>query len=487
MTGVEVGRALVDGAELDVGATFPVLDPATAEPVALVARCGPGEVDAAVDAAGRAFAHGWRRVPASERARALHELAALIRRDRDALARLESLDTGKPLRQAFADVDIAARYFEFYGNVSEAVYGETIPVSADVFAYTLREPFGVTAHIVPWNYPIQISARTLAPALAAGNCCVLKPSEEAPLTPLRLGRLALEAGFPPGVLNVVPGLGEEAGAALAAHPAITHLAFTGSADVGRLVGKAAAENCVPVTLELGGKSPNIVFADADVEAAAPVVVASILQNAGQTCSAGSRLLVEEDVHERLVEEISRRFRAAAIGPGLEDADLGPLISQAQRDRVAGFVDAGRREATLVTGGAPPDDEHLGRGFFWEPTLFDEVDPAAAIAREEIFGPVLSVTAFRGADEALALADSSPYGLIAAVWTRDVALAHTLVRELEVGQVYVNSYGAGGGVELPFSGRKRSGHGVEKGYEAMLAYTRTKTAAVRLDHAVAHGE
>jgi aldehyde dehydrogenase (NAD+)/betaine-aldehyde dehydrogenase len=470
--------AIIHGETVFGADTFTVIEPSTGGDLAQVARCGPKEVDAAVASARSAFDGGWRETAPAVRARRLRALAELIRRDRERLSLLESDDTGKPLRQAYADVDTAARYFEFYGGAVEAVYGHTIPLEGPVFAYTLREPFGVTAHITPWNYPIQIGSRTTAPALAAGNCCVLKPSEDAPLTALALAELALEAGLPPGVLNVVPGLGDEAGAALAAHPAIAHLAFTGSVEVGRIVGQAAAANCVPVTLELGGKSPNIVFDDANLDAATPVIVNAIIQNAGQTCSAGSRLLVQEGVHDRLVDELERRFEAVTMGPGREDPQLGPLINAAQRERVQSLVDEAGDAATLRVGGSPPTNERLAHGFFFSATLLDDVAPDATIAREEVFGPVLSVMRFADPDQALAIADATDYGLIAAIWTRDIGRAHSLARELRVGQVYVNGYGAGGGVELPFGGRKLSGHGLEKGFDALLGYTQVKSVAIR---------
>jgi len=471
--------ALIGGDEVETKESFQDIDPSTGQALAEVARCGAAEVDRAVAAAREVFESTWRRTIPSERARLLRRLADLMRQELASLAEMESRDTGKPLRQARTDAEVAARYFEFYAGTVEAMYGDTIPAVADMLVYTLREPYGVTGHIVPWNYPMQIGARTVAPALAAGNCCVLKPAEEAPLTALRIGQLALEAGLPPGVLNVVPGYGEEAGAALAAHPSIDHLAFTGSAEVGTLVAKAAAEHITPVTLELGGKSPNLVFADADIQTAVPVIVNSIVQNAGQTCSAGSRLLVEEAVHDEVLDAVADRFRTIRIGRGIDDPDLGPLISAEQRDRVRGYVEAGRSEAELVVGGGIPDGEGLANGFFFHPTLFDQVPAEASIAREEIFGPVLAVGAFRDADEAIRLANSSEYGLIAAVWSRDISRAHWLAREIRAGQIYVNTYGAGGGVELPFGGSKRSGYGREKGYEALLGYTQTKTVAVRL--------
>jgi aldehyde dehydrogenase (NAD+)/betaine-aldehyde dehydrogenase len=384
------------------------------------------------------------------------------------------------LRQARRDAELTARYFDFYASAVETHYGSSIPLNADTMIFTQWEPHGVTAHVIPWNYPMQIFARTIAPALAMGNCCVLKPAEEAPLTAVQLALLALEAGLPAGALNVVTGYGETAGAALTGHHDIDHISFTGSVEVGRLIAHAAANRVIPVTLELGGKSPNIVFADADMDRTVPGVVNAILQMAGQTCSAGSRLLVHESVHDVLVERIKQAFDNVTIGPALSDLALGPLISQVQRSRVLSFLEQARGNgAKIVAGGNALNGGVFGEGFFLQPTLIDDVHPDSPLGQEEVFGPVLAVTRFRDIDEAVQFANGTDYGLVAGVWTRDLSTAHRMIREVLAGQVFVNTYGASGGVELPFGGFKRSGYGREKGAEGLRSFAQIKTGVVAL--------
>lgn len=458
------------------GERFTVVDPATTETLAEVAAAAPDDVDRAVEVARGAQA-AWAQLPPRRRGALLVDVARAIRDRADGLARLESQDTGKPLRQASADVEVAAQYFEFYGGVADKLYGDTIPLDAQQFAMTFREPLGVTGHIIPWNYPLQISARTTAPSLAAGNACVVKPAEEAPLTTLVLGQLALDAGLPPGVLNIVPGVGEVAGAHLASSDDIDHLSFTGGLDTGRRVMAAAARNVKPITMELGGKSPSIVLPDADLDRAVPTITNAILQNGGQTCSAGSRVIVHFTRHDELVERLVDAFGRVVLGRGTDDPDLGPLISDAQLERVVGHLaDATGDAATVVCGGHPTHPDGL-EGYFVEPTLLDDVDPGARVAQEEVFGPVLSVLRYGDEDEAVEIADGTPYGLVTAIWTRDVDRAMRLARRVRSGQVYVNSYGAGGGVALPFGGYRHSGFGREKGMEALAEFTQVKTVAV----------
>jgi aldehyde dehydrogenase (NAD+) len=468
--------ALIAGQQVATKAEVPVEDPSTGAVMAVTADCGPAEVDAAVRAATEA-SRSWRLVAVPERARLLRRLSALIGRDLESLGALESQQTGKPLRQGRRDAEITVRYFDFYASAVETLYGSAFSLDENTTVQTRFEPHGVTAHIIPWNYPLQILGRSIAPALAMGNCTVLKPAEEAPLTALKIAELALEAGFPPGALNVVPGYGESAGAALTAHPAIGHISFTGSVEVGRLISHAAAEHLIPVTMELGGKSPNIVFADANLDRAVPVIVNSILQNAGQTCSAGSRLLIQEAVHDDVVKRISEAFASTEIGPALDDPALGPLISGPQRDRVGSFLTAAGRGGRIARGGEPLSGGRYGNGYFFEPTLVDEVEPGTVIFTEEVFGPVLAVTRFSDIDEAIALANATDYGLIAGVWTSDVSTAQRMIRDVVSGQVFVNTYGASGGVELPFGGFKQSGYGREKGAEGLRGFAQLKTAVI----------
>jgi acyl-CoA reductase-like NAD-dependent aldehyde dehydrogenase len=470
--------AIIDGKRVQTATGVPVIDPSTGEVFAETADCGPTEVDLAVSAA-RAAGASWRRVAVAERARIIRAIGALANRDMDILAELESRQTGKPIRQGRRDVELAVRYFDFYASAIETFGGTTIPLNDDTQIYTRWEPHGVTAHVVPWNYPLQIMARSIAPSLAMGNGCVLKPAEEAPLTALHMADLALEAGLPAGLFNVVPGYGETAGAALTGHHDIDHISFTGSVEVGKIISHAAAERTIPVTMELGGKSPNIVFADADLDRAVPVLVNAILQNAGQTCSAGARLVVEASIHDELVDRLAEAFSKVDVGPALEDPTLGPLITSDQRDRVLGYISWAKQNATVRFGGEALSGGIYGDGYFVQPTLIDNVDPSSMIAQEEIFGPVLVVSSFTTIEEALAIANGTDYGLVAGVWTTNVTTAHRMIRDVVAGQVFVNSYGASGGVELPFGGFKRSGHGREKGAEGLRGFGQIKTVVVAL--------
>jgi aldehyde dehydrogenase (NAD+) len=476
-------RKMLIGGEWRPGAhreVFPTVDPGNGDVLAEVARGDEEDIHQAVAAAQYALDHtDWAAEHPRKRVQALYRIAQLIRGHAEELATMESLDSGKPISQARQDIETAAQYCEFYAGVADKLYGHTIPLGRRYLDYTVREPMGVTAHITPWNYPLAIACRGIAPALAAGNTVVHKPAEQTPLTALTLGELALEAGIPPGVLNIVPGFGPDAGAALAKHPGIHHLTFTGSVETGTLVMKMAADNVVPVTLELGGKSPNIVFADAELEPAVKGALQAIFQNAGQTCSAGSRLLVEHSVHDRLVSTLAQEAERLRLGHGLSDPDLGPIVSAEQLERVLRYLEVGKREgAKVVTGGTRADEEGLKRGYFVRPTLFDEVHSAMRIAQEEIFGPVLTVLTFRDPEEALEIANDTQYGLVAGIWTRDISKAHTLAARIKAGQIFINNY-FGGGVAAPFGGYRKSGFGREKGLEALAHYTQVKNVCVAL--------
>jgi aldehyde dehydrogenase (NAD+) len=468
------------------GESLPVIDPSEGRAFAQIARGAAADIDRAVGAARRAFdgtgtepaAGPWGRTDAAQRGRLLRRWADLVDTHREALATLESRDTGKPLSQARADAQALARYFEFYAGAADKLHGETIPYRHGYTVLTLREPHGVTGHIIPWNYPMQIFGRSVGAALAAGNACVVKPAEDACLSLLRVAALAAEAGLPPGALNVVTGLGSEAGQALAEHPGIDHISFTGSPDTGRRVAHAAAAHHCPVTLELGGKSPQLVFADADLDAALPVLIGAIVQNAGQTCSAGSRVLVEGSVYDRVVALLSDRFAALRAGPGRDDLDLGPLVSRRQQQRVWDFLSEAQSSGLAFAAQGVVVDDAPSDGFYQAPVLLADVPPVHRLAQEEIFGPVLTVSRFDDEAHAVAIANGTPYGLVAGLWTRDGARQLRLARQLRAGQVFVNNYGAGGGVELPFGGVGRSGYGREKGFEALYGFTAVKTVALR---------
>ncbi len=467
-------RVLIGGDWAATEAVLPVEDPSTGAGVAEIARGGAAEIDAAVEAARKALAGAWGALDATERGRLLARLGRLVEERAEALARIEAQDVGKPLKQARAGALALARYLEFYGGAADKLMGETIPYRVGYTVYTLREPHGVTAHIIPWNYPMQIIGRSVGAALAMGNACVIKPAEEASLTALAFARLAQEAGFPAGAVNIVPGLGEEAGAALAGHPGVQHISFTGSVPVGSLIQAAAATNVVPVTLELGGKSPQLVFEDADLDAALPFLVNAGLQNAGQTCSAASRILVARARYDEVVARMAERYRAAQVGPALGDHDLGPLISGKQKSVVQGFLD--RAEGLEVAAEGQVVGDAPAGGHFLAPRLLAGAGPDHVLAREEIFGPVQVVIPFDDEDEAVAIANGTDFGLVASVWSASGARQMRLAKRLRAGQVFLNTYGAGGGVELPFGGVGKSGHGREKGFEALYGFSVLKTVA-----------
>lgn len=477
---VAEGRAfmqIIDGKPADAlsGERIDVVCPSDGRVFASIPASGTADVDRAVRAARRAFDEGlWGRMPAFERGRCLTRLFRLVEENGDELAALESRDTGKPIRQGKADVAATMRYYEFYGGAADKIHGQTIPFLEGYTALTLREPHGVVGGIIPWNYPLQIGARVAGAALAMGNTLVIKPAEDASLTALRIAELALEAGIPEGVLNVVTGYGREAGAALSAHPLVDYVTFTGSPPTGTAIQQAAAVNNRGVTMELGGKSPQIVFADADLEAALPVLVNAIIQNGGQTCSAGSRILVESPAYEKVAAALAERFSTLVAGPHDADRDLGALINPDQKERVEGYVAAAREAGIHVLAeGSIAGDAPEG-GYYHAPVLFGEVDPEAAVAREEVFGPVLSLFPFEDEADAVRLANDTEFGLVAGVWTADGGRQHRVAKRVRAGQVFVNGYGAGGGIELPFGGFKRSGHGREKGFEALYDMSATKT-------------
>jgi len=469
---------LIGGQWRQGGQSLPVENPSTGEIVGEITAGGAEEIDQAVAAAQDALAGEWGGLSATERGRILSRIGLAVAEQTEMLAQLEALDVGKPLTQARADATALARYLEFYGGAADKFMGETIPFRPGYTVMTLREPHGVTGHIIPWNYPMQIIGRSVIAALATGNAAVLKPAEEASLTALAFARIAHACGLPAGALNVVPGLGEDAGAALSGHRGVDHVSFTGSSVVGALIQTAAAARAAPVTLELGGKSAQVVFDDADLDAALPFLANAGIQNAGQTCSAASRILVQRGVYERVLAGLAERYRALRVGPAIDDLEVGPLISARQRQIVQGYFDlVGQTGGEVVARGQILSTAPSG-GHYFAPALLAGVKPGDRLAQEEIFGPMQVVIPFDDEDEGVAIANSTPYGLVAAVWTRDGARQFRVARRLRAGQVFVNDYGAGGGVELPFGGVKLSGHGREKGFEALYGFTALKTIAVK---------
>ncbi len=455
---------------------LPIENPSNGKVIGQIAASDEADVDAAVAAARNALNGEWGKMAAADRGRLLSRIGHAVTGQLDSLAETEAMDVGKPLGQARADALALARYLEFYGGCADKFHGETIPYLNDYTVYTLREPHGVTGHIIPWNYPMQIIGRSVVAALATGNAAVLKPAEDACLTALMFAQIATDAGLPAGALNVVPGTGAVAGSCLSAHNGVDHISFTGSTDVGIAVQAAAARHAAPVTLELGGKSPQLVFDDADLDAALPFLLRAGVQNAGQTCSAGSRILVQRGVYQQVVDMLSEKFRQLKVGPASDDLDLGPLISRKQKDLVMRFIGQGKSsgltvaaEGTIVDG-APAD------GHYVAPVLFADVTPGHDLAQQEIFGPVVVVIPFDTEEQAVEIANGASYGLVAGVWTCDGARQMRLARTIRAGQVFINNYGAGGGVELPFGGVGRSGHGREKGFEALYGFTTLKTVA-----------
>lgn len=459
-------------------ATLPMIEPATGRHYANISDSTAADVDAAVQAARHAYDSGaWGRTTALERSRLLLAFSRLIEANTDALAAIEAQDTGKPASVAKADIIALVRYFEFYGAAADKLHGETIPYQAGHFVAVVREPHGVTGHILPWNYPAQMFGRTLAPSLAVGNAVVLKPAEDASATALRLAELASEAGFPPGAINVVTGSGAVAGAALASHKGVDFMSFTGSPQVGQIIQKLCADHFITCTLELGGKSPHLVFDDADLDAAIPVIVKAIIQNSGQTCSAGARVLVQQGIVGQVRERLASAFAQVVVGAPEADHPAGPIITAKQQQRVQGFIDRAKAEGIPVIAEGRIDPAADPAGFFVKPTLFGPVPRDSELAQEEVFGPVLALLAFDDEADAIALANATEYGLVAAVWTRDGGRQLRLTKAVRSGQVFVNCYGAGAGIELPFGGAGKSGHGREKGFAALLDFSITKTIVI----------
>jgi aldehyde dehydrogenase (NAD+) len=460
------------------GRTLPVIDPSDGQTFDEIQRGNAQDIDAAVHAARQCYDAVWSKLSGAERGRLLMRLSAKVAEHAEELASLEQRDCGKPTKQAKADALALVRYFEFYAGACDKLHGDTIPYLDGYSVFTWREPHGVTGHIIPWNYPMQIFGRSVGGALAAGNVCVVKPSEDACLSLIRVAQLAAEVGFPAGAINIVTGYGHEVGDALARHEGIDHISFTGSPKVGTLIQQVAAERHCPVTLELGGKSPQIIFEDADLDLALPTVINAIVQNAGQTCSAGSRLLVQQSIYEPLLERLGQAFANLRVGPAAMDLDVGPLIRASQQQRVWDFLsDAQVANIPMVAQGRVVD-EAPESGYYQAPTLLRDVPVDHRLAQEEVFGPVLASMSFKDEDHAVQLANATQFGLVAGIWTRDGGRQLRMAKRVRSGQVFINNYGAGGGVELPFGGVKSSGYGREKGFEALYGFTTLKTVAIK---------
>ena len=460
------------------GRTLPVIDPSDGQPFDEIQRGTADDLDRAVKAARRCYDGTWSKLSAAERGRLLMRLSQKVADHAEELALLEQRDCGKPTRQARADAAALARYFEYYAGACDKLHGETIPFLDGYSVLTWREPHGVTGHVIPWNYPMQIFGRSVGGSLAAGNACVVKPAEDACLSLIRVAQLAAEVGFPAGTINIVTGYGHEVGDALARHPGIDHISFTGSPRVGTLIQQVAAERHCPVTLELGGKSPQIIFEDADLDASIPVVVNAIVQNSGQTCSAGSRVLIQQAIYEPLLKRLGEAFSRLQVGSAAMNLDLGPLIRASQLERVTGFLEQAKSDGIATVAQGQVASGVPAGGYYQAPTLLRDVPVMHRLAQEEVFGPVLSAMSFTDEDHAVQLANATEFGLVAGIWTRDGARQFRMAKRVRSGQVFINNYGAGGGVELPFGGVKSSGYGREKGFEALLGFTTLKTVAIQ---------
>lgn len=471
-----MAKMLINGDLVDStsGETLAVTSPVDGEEFTTIPRGSSEDVDNAVQAARSALNGQWGTFDPISRSRLLLKLSQTVLAHHEELSQLEARDTGKPISTARADITALARYFEFYGGAADKVLGQVIPYLNDYSVQVVREPLGVTAHIIPWNYPAQMFGRSVAPALAMGNACVVKPAEDACLSILRVAELALDVGFPAGALNIVTGLGEEAGASLSSHPDINFITFTGSNEVGVLIQKAAAQHAVKCVLELGGKSAHIVFDDARIELAIPSIVKGIVYNSGQTCTAGSRLLVQQGIYDEFMQALAEEFKKTRVGTPDMDLTCGPVINQQQFERVNKYIEKGKTQNLHILAEGVVDNEVPSGGFYITPTLFSAPHHDFDLLKEEIFGPVLVAVPFDTEEEAIRLANDTDYGLLGAVWTENGGCQMRVAKAVQAGQVYINGFGAGGGIELPFGGVKRSGHGREKGLVALEEMSTTKT-------------